>query len=175
MCAQSHSISCSSVLVISMQYYVLWIDSLQLNWLLCEQTVKEMLWCKVLQQKEMESRDRTAYLRMGQVCSGLKCVNIDVRVLGITSPSVLLSIFSKTEAKIQQKTGMWHIMWRLLSDSTYNVILLAGVSLQFLFLKSSFFWWSLNPPTGFRFAWLPVICLQKHHVHWVFFPRFTAL
>ncbi len=77
-----------------------------------------------------------------------KCVYISVRVLGISPLSAWLIIFSRTVAEIQQKTGMWHMMKRLLDDFRCEMILLARLWSLILFQKYSSFCGSLKPRTS---------------------------
>ncbi len=74
-----------------------------------------------------------------------KWMYISVRVWGISAFISSLRSFWRTVDEIQQKTGMWHMMWRLLARLMCEMILLAWCSSQILFLKYSSFWGSLNP------------------------------
>ena len=80
---------------------------------------------------------------------GMNPQEVDVRLsrgLGylFSSPGCFEEV-SRTVAVIQQKTGMWHMMWRLRNVLTWEMILLAIVSSLNLFLKYSFFCVSVNP------------------------------
>ncbi len=77
-----------------------------------------------------------------------KCVYIWVRVLGISPLSAWLIIFSRTVAEIQQKTGMWHMMKRILDDFRCEMILSTRLWSLILFQKYSSFCGSLKPRTS---------------------------
>ena len=62
-----------------------------------------------------------------------------VRVSGSSLPSLVFSTSSRTVDVIQQKTGMWHIMWKLWDVLMWDKILLACSSSSNLFLKYSSF------------------------------------
>ena len=64
-----------------------------------------------------------------------KWMYISVRVLGSSALSLSFNTWSRTVAVIQQKTGMWHMMWRLRDSSMWETILPACSSSPNLLLK----------------------------------------
>ena len=77
-----------------------------------------------------------------------KCEYRSVRVLGSSPLWSVVNMCSRTVALIQQKTGIWHMMWRLLDVLMCEMILLHSSSSLNLLLKYSSFWASVKPRTS---------------------------
>ena len=82
------------------------------------------------------------------VWTSRKCEYRSVRVLGSSPLWLVVNMCSRTVALIQQKTGIWHMMWRLLDVLMCEMILLHSSSSLNLLLKYSSFWASVKPRTS---------------------------
>ena len=103
------------------------------------------------------------------VWTSRKCEYRSVRVLGSSPLWSVVNMCSRTVALIQQKTGIWHMMWRLLDVLMCEMILLHSSSSLNLLLKYSSFWASVKPRTSVTLSthaggiWLAAAGLEVIH------------